>query len=322
MIVDCVVYRGGRREGDGHSLAGAASRAHEVGGFAWIGLHDPTAEEFEAASAEFGLHELLVEDVLKAHQRAKFERYDGVDFIIFKTARYDPPDGVVVGEIQCIVGERFLITVRHGDATPLTGVRSRMERTPDLLAHGPGAVLYAVADEIVDGYGPLISELEVDVDEAEQAVFSGDRLNPAERIFGLKRQVLDLLRNLTPMGDVLDDLLQPESFVLEDTLLPYLRDVADHTHRAIGRLELVRDLLSDALSANLAQVSVRQNDDMRTISAWAALIAAPTMLAGIWGMNFTHMPELDWWFGYPAALGSMVLAVGLLYRRFKRVGWL
>jgi magnesium transporter len=322
VIVDCGVYREGRRDDADHSLEGVAAKARAGAGFAWIGLFEPTAEEFEHAAHEFDLHELLVEDVLKAHQRAKLERFDDVSFVVFKTATYRAPDEVLVGEIQLILGDSFVITVRHGEATPLTPVRRKLERLPEQLVMGPTAVLYAVADEIVDAYLPVITELEVDVEEAEQAVFSDDRLNPAERIFGLKRQVLELLRNLMPTGDVLDDLQQPDARVADPDLLPYLRDVADHARRTISRLEVVRDLLSDALNANLAQVSVRQNNDMRTISAWAALIAAPTMLAGVWGMNFTHMPELDWWLGYPIALGTMVLAVALLFRRFKRVGWL
>jgi magnesium transporter len=322
VIVDCGVYRKGARAPEAVEVEQAAAAAEREDGFAWIGLHEPTAAEFESAIAQFGLHELLVEDVLKAHQRAKVERYDDVDFIVFKTARYQEPDTVVVGEIQFILGARFVITVRHGDAAPLNEVRQRLERQPEQLALGPAAVLYAVADAIVDAYVPVIAELEIDVDEAEQEVFSGKRQNPAARIFGLKRQVLELLRNLVPMLEVLADLQRPDGLVIHDDLVPYIRDVADHTRRVLGRLEVVRDLLSDALNANLAEVSMRQNDDMRTISAWAALIASPTMLAGIWGMNFRHMPELHWWVGYPLALGTMAIVVGLLYRRFKRVGWL
>ncbi|QXC59812.1 magnesium and cobalt transport protein CorA [Aquihabitans sp. G128] len=320
MIVDCGVYRSGRREGH-TELADAAETAAAGGGFAWIGLHDPSMDEIDAVAAEFGFHELLVEDVCKAHQRAKFEHYaDDVSFVVLKTARYAGPDSVAIGEIQVVLGPNFVVTVRHGDATPLKPVRQRLEAQPDLLARGPAAVLYGVADQLVDDYAPVIQELELDVDEAEQSVFSDARENPAERIFGLKRQVLDLLRNVLPVVDVLDDLQEPDAAHPE--LHAYFRDVADHLRRVIGRAELVRDLLTDALNANLAQVSVRQNDDMRTISGWAALIAAPTLLAGIWGMNFTHMPELDWWVGYPVALGLMALVVVVLYRRFRQSGWL
>ena len=322
VLVDCGIYRDGTRLDDHREVAGAAGRASAEAGFAWIGLHEPTAEEFAAVTAEFGLHELLVEDALKAHQRAKIDQYHDVWFVVLKTAGYRNPDEVVIGEIQFIIGPSFLITIRHGHATPLTDLRAQLERDRRILELGPPAVLYAVADRVVDDYVLVIEELEIDVDEAEAAVFSEDRLNPAERIFGLKRQVLELLRNVMPMSDVVADLERADALLQDSPLHHYFRDVHDHLQRVLGRLELVRDLLTDALNANLAQVSVRQTNDMRTISAWAALIAAPTMLAGVWGMNFTHMPELSWTAGYPIAIGSMVLVVALLWRQFKRSGWL
>jgi magnesium transporter len=322
VLVDCGVYCDGVRIDAPRDVAGSHERATVERGFAWIGLHDPTAEEFASVTAEFALHELLVEDALKAHQRAKVERYADVSFVVLKTAGYREPDEVIVGEIQFIIGPSFLITIRHGDATPLDGLRHQLEADRRLLELGPSAVLYAVADRVVDDYVLVIEQLEIDVDEAEADVFSDARLNPAERIFGLKRQVLELLRNVMPMGEVVGDLERADDLLGDSPLHAYFRDVHDHLQRVLGRLELVRDLLTDALNANLAQVSVRQNDDMRTISAWAALIAAPTMLAGVWGMNFTHMPELGWDVGYPVAIGSMLLVVGLLWRRFKRSGWL
>ena len=322
MLVDCGIYREDVRVRDTGEVAGAHGRAAAEEGFAWIGLHDPTADEFDAVTAEFGLHELLVEDALKAHQRAKIEQYDDVFFVVLKTAGYQNPDQIVIGEIQFIIGPSFLVTIRHGGATPLNDLRAQLERDHRILELGPAAVLYAVADRVVDDYVLVIEELEIDVDEAEAAVFSDERMNPAERIFGLKRQVLDLLRNVMPMSDVVADLERADGLLVDSSLHHYFRDVHDHLQRVLSRLELVRDLLTDALNANLAQVSVRQNNDMRTISAWAALIAAPTMLAGVWGMNFTHMPELDWTAGYPVAIGSMVLAVALLWRQFKRSGWL
>jgi magnesium transporter len=322
MIVDRGVYESGRRIDDVHEVRGVRARAAAVDGFAWIGLYEPTAAEFAEITTEFDLHELLVEDALKAHQRPKVERYDDVVFVVAKSAAYRAPDDVVIGEIQFILGDHFLLTIRHGEGSPLAEVRRRLEHDPALLAVGAPAVLYAVIDAVVDDYALVIEELELDVDEAEAAVFSDDRLNPAERIFGLKRQVLELLRNVVPMGELVRDLQHPETLEAGPGLELQLRDVDDHLQRVLSRLELVRDLLTDALNANLAQVGVRQNSDMRTISAWAAIIAAPTMLAGIWGMNFTHMPELDWAIGYPIAVGSMVLAVALLWRRFRRAGWL
>jgi len=322
VLVDCGIYCDGVRLDDHREVAGSHQRAASERGFVWIGLHDPSAEEFASVTAEFALHELLVEDALKAHQRAKVEQYGDISFVVLKTAGYENPDTVLVGEIQFIIGPSFLITIRHGGATPLTDLRAQLERDHGILELGPAAVLYAVADRVVDDYVLVIEELEMDVDEAEADVFSEQRLNPAERIFGLKRQVLELLRNVMPMSDVVADLERADARLVDPSLHHYFRDVHDHLQRVLGRLELVRDLLTDALNANLAQVSVRQNNDMRTISAYAALIAAPTMLAGVWGMNFTHMPELDWDVGYPIAIGSMVIVVALLYRQFKRSGWL
>jgi magnesium transporter len=322
VIVNSGIYREGRRIGDAGPVVGTRRRAADCGGFAWIGLHDPTPDEFESVSHEFELHELLVEDALKAHQRAKVDGYEDVFFLVLKSAAYQNPDRIVVGEIQFIIGPSFVLTIRHGDATPLAGVRAELEADPKLLALGPAAVVYAAADRVVDDYVSVIEELETDVDEAEAAVFSEERLNPAERIFGLKREVLDMLRNVMPVADVVHDLERADQVLVDPALHPYFRDVHDHVQRVLSRLELVRDLLTDALNANLAQVSVRQNNDMRTISAWAALIAAPTLLAGVWGMNFTHMPELDWAVGYPVAIGTMILAVVLLWRQFKRSGWI
>lgn len=322
MIVDCGIYRAGVRDDTPFELSADQRWEHTDDGFVWIGLHEPTADEFGAASSEFGFHELLVEDALKAHQRAKSERYDQVDFVVLKAASYRAPDQVAIGELQLVLGTSFVLTIRHGDTRPLSSVRARLEADPELLALGPVAVLYAVADAIVDDYAVVISELELDVAEAEAAVFSDDRLNPAQRIFSLKRQVLELLRNLVPVGEVLDEIQKPGGVLVDEALHPYFRDVEDHLRRALSRLELLRDLLTDALNANLAQVSVRQNEDMRTISAWAAIIAAPTLLAGIWGMNFEHMPEVDTVFGYPFAIATMLVAVGLLWRRFKRSGWI
>ncbi len=320
MIIDSAVYRNGERRSvpDVHDLAGAL----EDGGFAWIGVADPDHHEVRAIADHLGLHELLVEDILKAHQRAKLERHGDVDLAVFKTAAYTAPDTIEIGEVQVVLGARFVLTVRHGHAPPLASVRARIDADPELAGHGPAAVLYAVADHLVDDYGPVVDELEIDVDEAEALVFGEARTNPTARIYRLKRQVMELLRNLMPIGDVLSRLEGRDATVAADDLTAYFRDVADHLRRVLSRAELVRDLLTDALNANLAQVAVRQNDDMRTISGWAALIAAPTLLAGVWGMNFTHMPELAWYLGYPVALGLMVLVVVVLYRRFRRVGWL
>jgi magnesium transporter len=221
-----------------------------------------------------------------------------------------------------VIGPRFVMTVRHGPAPDLAPVRRRLEDNPDLLRHGPMAVVYGLADLVVDGYAPVLSELETDIDEAEEAVFSNVRSNQAPRVYHLKRQVLELRRNIVPVGDLLDDLCEPDAHLVPEPLESYFRDVADHAQRISGRVELARELLTDALNANLAQQGVQQNEDMRRISAWAAVITVPTLLAGIWGMNFTHMPELDWWVGYPLALTVMAAVSASLIAFFRRHGWI
>lgn len=318
MIIDRAVYVDGRRV----DLAPDAPSVPPPDGFIWIGLREPTAEEIDDVGGDCGLHELLMEDVHKAHQRAKWDRFDEASLFVLKTAVYEPPDHVRIGEIQVVVGPRFVVTVRHGPTPGLTDVRHRLEADPDLLGHGPMAVLYALADLVVDGYAPVLSELETDIDEAEEAVFSTERTNPAPRVYRLKRQVLELRRNIVPVGDVLADLCQPDAHLVPDALDDYFQDVADHAHRIAGRVELARELLTDALNANLAQQGVQQNEDMRRISAWAAALAAPTLLAGIWGMNFENMPELEWWVGYPLAIGLMVAVSGSLIVFFRRAGWI
>ena len=320
MIIDCAVYRDGRRIERPSTITGATEVAGDS--FAWIGLHDPSEEEIDQVSEECGLHELLLEDVRKAHQRAKWDTFDESTLVVFKTARYAPPDRVEIGEVQVIVGPGFVITVRHGEASSLAPVRTRLAESPELLCLGPLAVLYGVADQVVDDYAPVISELETDVDEAEVAVFNAERTNEAPRIYHLKRQVLELRRNVYPIEGVLARLCQPEPHGVPPELVDYFSDVADHASRVMGRVEVTRELLTDALNANLAQQGVQQNDDMRRISAWAAVLAAPTLLAGVWGMNFDHMPELDTGYGYPLAVLVMVALSGALIAYFRRAGWL
>ena len=321
MIVDSAVYRDGVRLEIPPSIADCAKQCHAKS-FMWVGLHDPTDDEIEEVTRECGLHELLVEDVSKAHQRTKLDVFDEATLVVFKTAKYNQPDKVEIGELQVIIGPDFVITVRHGAASALGSVRRRLERDPDFLRFGPMAVVYGIADEVVDDYAPVLSELEIDIDEAEADVFSNQRVSQAARIYRLKRQVLELSRNVMPVSDVVGGLCSTEARLVPPDLRDYFGDVADHAHRIIDRIHVASELLSDALNANLAQVSVQQNDDMRRISAWAAMIAAPTLLAGIWGMNFEHMPELEWYLGYPLALGLMGVVVVILWRSFRRAGWI
>jgi magnesium transporter len=324
VIVDCAVYEDGKRRPGELRLADACEAGREPGCFVWIGLHHPTAEEFDAVREEFELHELAVEDAVKAHQRPKLEVFDDTVLIVMKTARYvDPEEVVEFAELQLIVGDGFIISVRHGEASALAQVRHQLEHQPELLRCGPIAVVYAVADRVVDDYAPVMDGIEVDIEQVEEDVFREDRsANPAERIYRLKREVIEFSRAASALNEALVPLVKGTAPHAHPDTTEYFRDVADHLARVVGRLDGAKDLLTDTLSANLAQISVRQNDDMRTISAWAAVIAVPTLLAGVWGMNFRNMPELSWDIGYPFALGTIVLAAFLVHRRLKSAGWL
>jgi magnesium transporter len=321
MIVDCAAYERGRRREGALSMERAGEAAAEAGTFVWLGVVEPSAEEFEAVAAEFGLHELAVEDAVRAHQRPKVESYGDTIHFVVKTARYvDPEEVIEVGEISVFVAPNFVITVRHGDGD-LGPVRNRLEQRPDLLEQGPGAVLYAILDHVVDRYIEAAHGFDQDVREVELQVF-GEGQNPTERIYRLEREVLEFQAAAAPLGEALEALCSNNFPAVPEALHEYFRDVEDHLRRVATRIESFRQLLDSALEANLTQVSMRQNEDMRKISAWVAIAAVPTLIAGIYGMNFEHMPELEWTLGYPTVLG-LILAVSLyLYWRFKRAGWL
>jgi magnesium transporter len=323
VIVDCAIYEEGRRRDGSVDLKRAYRACRQGGKFAWIGLYEPTQEEFDSLQREFDLHPLAVEDAIHAHQRPKLEVYDDMIFIVLKTARYlDPREVIEFGEILIFLGEDYILTVRHGEASALTQVRQRLEGDPELLKHGPGAVLHAIVDQVVDDYAPALAGLSEDIEQVENEVFSDDRTNPAERIYRLKREVLEFNRAAAPLVDPVDRLAKGHYGLVHPEVRTYFRDVNDHLIRVHEQLESYRDLLTSVLQANLAQVTVRQNADVRRISAIVAILAVPTMLAGIYGMNFEHMPELGWTFGYPLVLAVMLSICTLLYRFFRRAGWL
>jgi magnesium transporter len=316
MIVDRAIYEGGQR------LDGVAERPAE-GGFIWIGLYEPTHEEFDSLRREFKLHPLAVEDAIHAHQRPKLDVYDDMVFLVLKTARYvDPEEVVEIGEVLLFVGHDFIITVRHGEASSLAGAREALESDPKRLRCGPSAALHAILDRVVDDYGPAIEGLENDIDEVEEQLFSEGRTNLAQRIYRLQREVLEFRRAVAPLVDPVDRLARGHYEQVHQEIRAYFNDVNDHLIRSRDQLDQLRDLLSGSLQANLSQVGVRQNEDMRRISAWVAIAAVPTAIAGIYGMNFRHMPELGWELGYPGALLLMLVICTWLYYRFKRAGWL
>jgi magnesium transporter len=332
VIVDCAIYRDGRRTEGPQDLSDALDLCRvRDDAFVWIGLYEPTEKEFDQVTEEFGLHPLAVEDALKAHQRPKLEVYDDSLFMVLKPVAYEPKsDEVSSGEVMVFIGDSFVVTVRHGEEAPLGTVRDRLEQEPEILRQGPTAVLYTIADAVVDHYLDVADELGTDLEELEAEVFSpavGGSRHTASRIYNFKRQVLEFRRATGPLAQPLSRLsgtgiVGSRVPFVRDEAQPFFRDVSDHLTRVNEAVEGLDRLVSDILSAHLAQTSVRQNDDMRKISAWAAMAAVPTMLAGIYGMNFDHLPELDWEWSYPALLAVMAALEVLLYRLFKSRGWL
>jgi magnesium transporter len=344
VIVDCAIYRDGNRADTPPGFAGGTPTADlsdaldkaraEGGSFVWIGLYEPTEEEFDLVTAEFGLHPLAVEDALTAHQRPKLEVYEDSLFLVLKPVDYDDAaDTVSAGELMVFVGDAFVVTVRHGHGIDPGTVRHRLETDPEVLRHGPSAVMYAICDTVVDHYLDVGDELQADLEELEAEVFQPDAVRPgsssrhvggstASRIYGFKRQVLEFRRVTGPLAQPMSRLADGSVPFTEPRAQPFFRDVADHLIRVNEQVEGLDRLMSDILQAHLTQVSVRQNDDMRKISAWAAMAAAPTLIAGIYGMNFDHMPELHYVWAYPTVLAVTAGLVLALYRNFKHRGWL
>ncbi|MGD9988941.1 magnesium/cobalt transporter CorA [Pseudonocardia sp.] len=341
-VVDNAVYVDGKREAEPSSLDhtyAALRRCPDGRSFGWIGLLRPTEDEISSVAKEFGLHDLAVEDTVHAHQRPKLERYDDTVFVVLRPARYvDPVEVVELGEIHLFLGADFVVTVRHADEPDLAEVRHRLEADPELLAHGPFAVLYAVLDKVVDDYGPVLDGLQDDIDQIEVQVFDGDP-TASRRIYQLTREVIAFQRAVEPLRELFGELRFRFSKTGTDTdpeLRRALRDVADHALRVLERTDGFRQLLANILTVNSTLVAQRQNDEMtrlteagyvqneqmKRVSSWAAILFAPTLVAGVYGMNFSHMPELDWRFGYPMAIGLMLVLGLVLYLIFKRRGWL
>ncbi|MEV6022538.1 magnesium and cobalt transport protein CorA [Streptomyces sp. NPDC052036] len=331
-VVNCVVYRDGIRQPGTDTVAEAVRQVREHGnGFVWLGLHEPTETEFGEVAGLFGLHPLAVEDAVHAHQRPKLESYGDVLFAVFKTVTYveheqltATSEVVNTGEIMVFTGPDFVITVRHGRHGSLGPLREDLETAPEQLATGPSAVLHAIADHVVDDYLTVADAVQNDIDTVETEVFStqGSQTVDAGRIYQLKRELLELKRAVVPLARPLETLSTTPLRAVAPEIRAYFRDVADHLARVTEQITAFASLLDSILQAHLAQVAVAQNEDARKITAWAAIIAVPTMVCGVYGMNFAHMPELRWTYGYPLALGVMAAACFLLHRSFKRNGWL
>jgi magnesium transporter len=337
-IIDCAVYEGGRRRESPTTLADTYRCLRDrTGSVAWIGLYRPAEAQLLSLAGEFGLHELAIEDAIVAHQRPKLERYGDTLFVVLRAARYlDETEEVDFGELHVFVGPDFVLTVRHGEAPNLSGVRRRMEGDPQLLARGPEAILYAIVDAVVDGYAPVVAGLQNDIDEIETEVFRGDP-SASRRIYELSREVIEFQRATRPLMGMLESLSAGfDKYGIDDELRRYLRDVIDHLTTVVERVDGFRQMLQDILTVNATLVSQAQNEEMRNltrasytqneeikrISSWAAILFAPTLIGTVYGMNFTRMPELHWIFGYPLALALMALTCASLYVIFKRRNWL
>lgn len=337
-MIDNAVYRDGLRIATPDTTAETARvlrDAPDVMG--WIGLYQPESSDLESLAEEFGLHELALEDAIQAHQRPKIERYDDTLFVVLRAARYlDVPEEIEFGELHVFVGPRFVLTVRHGGSPDLSRVRGRMEDDPEMLARGPEAVLYAILDAVVDGYAPVLAGLAHDIDEIEDEVFIGDT-EVAQRIYELSQEVVEFQRAVKPLRPILAGLAAGSAkYQVGEELQEYLRDVADHTTDAADRLEGFRLTLRDILSLNATLVAQRQNEEMqklaeasndqneevKKISAWAGILFAPTLVSSLYGMNFAHMPELQWQFGYAFAVVLMFVSSLVMWLIFRRKGWI
>ncbi len=337
-VVDAAIYVDGRRIDTPASLSRIREQLRDKpGAMAWIGLLRPTDRQLLQAAEEFELHELAVEDAIVAHQRPKLERYGDTLFVVLRAARYiDETETVEFSELHVFSGPDFVLTVRHGNAPNLAAVRSRMEADPELLAQGPEAVLYAILDAVVDGYAPVVAGVQNDLDEIEIQVFSGDP-EASRRTYELSGEVIELQRATRPLLDILGGLSAGSAkYHVEEELQRYLRDVADHATTAAERVDSFRQMITDVLALNatlvaqaqneevraLTEASFDQNEEIKKVSAWAAILFAPTLIGTIYGMNFEHMPELDWRLGYPFALLLMAAVCVSLYLVFKRRRWL
>jgi magnesium transporter len=322
VIVDNAIYVDGRRTAEPGTLRETYDAVREQRGVAWIGLYRPTQEEFSSVAGEFGLHELAVEDATEAHQRPKLERYGATLFVVLKPARYiDEEETVEFGEIHVFVGEDFVVTVRHSEAPDIGVVRSSLEADPELLRRGPEAILHAIMDRVVDDYMPVVEGLGNDIEEIEAEVFGGNP-NVSRRIYELSREVIEFRRATEPLSGVLGNMIEAGSTEVDPEVRRYLRDVQDHLLQVTERLAGFRELLQNILSVNLTLSSLAQNEEVKKISAWAAILFAPTLVGTIYGMNFRYMPELNWLLGYPFAIVLMGCVSLTLYLVFKRRGWL
>lgn len=320
-VINCAAYCEGRRVAS-VEIKDINEVLKKPDQFVWVGLHEPDAEMLQQVQREFGLHDLAIEDALRAHQRPKLEAYGDTLFIVLRTAQMNGPR-IDLGETHFFLGSNFIVTIRHGSSLAYTEVRSRCESTPDLLRKGPGFALYAVMDAIVDQYFPVLDELEQELSAVEEKIFDEKfRRETTQEIYQLKRQLMDVKRAVSPLIDICNRLMRFDLKLIESETRPYFRDVYDHSIRINEMVDNARELLSTALEANFSLISISQSEVSKRFAGWAAIIGIPTMVAGVYGMNFKHMPELDWRLGYPVVMTITIGTCVALYMLFKRSGWL
>jgi len=323
MLIDAAWYKNGVREDSSEDPKTQFQKAKAEGGFVWIGLAEPTNEEFNQYATEFGLHPLAVEDAINAQQRPKLEDYTDQNFLVVKTVFFtDVTNDITTGELMLFIADNFILIVRHGEGTPLTTVRADLEHRPDFLKYGPWAVVHAVLDRIIDEYTKIATQFDIAIAKLEAKVFSEERSTYSEDIYFLKREVIEYRHAIEPLLLPMQKLTSETQTFLPKDMVPFFRDASDHLSKACETSGGLDSLLNTVLQADLAHIQLRQNEDVRKISGWVALTATPTMIAGIYGMNFSHMPELNWTLGYPLALSLMSGVSGFVYYKLKKSGWL
>ncbi|HET7791773.1 MAG TPA: magnesium/cobalt transporter CorA [Rhizobacter sp.] len=322
MLINCVAYQEGKKLAD-IPVGEISDYVHQPGTFVWVALRDATPDELATMQQEFGLHDLAVEDARHGNQRPKVEEYGDTLFAVLHTVELSAVDELTVGEVDVFVGRNFVLSVRNRSHKSLLGVRSRAEKEPHLLRHGSGFVLYALMDAVVDRYFPIIDAMESELEAIEMQIFErGAARRNIEQLYGLKRRIMVVKHAVTPLMESTAKLWSGRVPSVCEGSREYFRDVYDHLLRINATLDTLRDTLGTAIQVNLAMVTIEESETTKRLAAWAGIFAVATAFAGIWGMNFEHMPELKLLYGYPAALGLIAISCSLMYWRFRRVGWL
>ncbi len=322
MLINCVAYEHGSKVAD-IDVREISAQLAKPGCFVWVALRDPTPAELDEMQTEFGLHDLAVEDARHGHQRPKVEEYEHTLFVVMHTLELDPQDGLHVGEVDVFAGPNFVLSIRNRSNQSLLGVRARTEREPHLLQHGSGFVLYALMDAVVDRYFPIIDALESELETIEQQIFTARAARSiVEQLWSLKQRVMTVKHAVAPLLESVSKLWSGRVPAVCEKNREYLRDVYDHLSRINATVDTLRETITTAIQVNLSMVTIEESETTKRLAAWAGMFAVATMFAGFWGMNFKHMPELEWSYGYPMAFAVIATACGLLYWRFRKAGWL